>query len=290
MKSDSNHRIYDEMKTELQQLEQRLEQLKARMEEANPTPPRARFRMGARLVALRGLAAVGCVALLISLLAAGASQSLTIDPSGVVKVGALQLDGKDLGQTLSGLRQDVDSKLPLAGGTLASDLTVGGKIAAGNSDIYFTRTDHNHSAAGNKDGNAAIENAKDYDGLMILGRQSTAARARVVRLWDVVGIGGSANQGPQSQLDVKGEIRGKPWYTSTYSVDWNAGGRDVKMTRTDHSVCFLTGIRGGWAGGGEQVWIEAGSDNYWHLKVNQGSAGRDLLGLAICIGAPDSSW
>lgn len=290
MKDGSNDRIDEQMRTELRELERRLAELKARMAEVAPARTRARGRVGARLVALRGLAAVGCAALLVAVLAAGAqNQSLTIDPNGVVKVSALQLAGTDLSQTLAALRQDVNSKLPLAGGTLTSDLTVNGKLNAGNSDIYFTKTDHNHSALGNGVGNAAIENAQDYSGLMILGRAG-ADKTRIVRMWDRVGISGNTTQLPQSQLDVKGEIRGKPWYSDSFSVDWNANRRSVKMTRTDRTVCFLTGIRGGFAGFGEQVWIEAGSDTYWYLKVNQGGGGRDIIGWATCVGAPDSSW
>ena len=288
MKNESNDRINQEMRAELHELEHRLSELKARMGDASPQA-RPRRRIQARLVALRGLAAIGCVALVIATLAA--AQSLTVDPNGVVKVNALQLAGQDLAQILSGLRQDVNSKLPLAGGNLTGDLTVNGKLNAGNSDIYFTKTDHNHSGLGNQPGFAAIEDAKDYDALMILGRQSTAYNPRVVRMWDLVGIGGGGSQVPQVPLDVKGEIRGKVWNSSTFTVDWNNPlRRDVPMTRVDHSVCFLTLIRGGWAGGGEQIWIEANGDGRWHLKVIQGGAGRDLLGQAICIGAPDESW
>jgi hypothetical protein len=285
MNDRSENPACHEMRAELEQLERRISELKARMEHAFP-PPRPHGRIRVRLLALRGLAAVGLVALVIAALAA--SQSLTVDPNGVVKVNALQLAGQDLAQTLSGLRQDVNSKLPLAGGTLGGDLTVNGALREGNSDIYFTKTDHNHSGLGNQPGNAAIENGKDYDALMILGRQSTTYNTRIVRMWDRVGIGGGPP--PQAPLDVKGEIRGKPWNSTTYTVDWNANQRDVTMTKSDHSVCFLTLIRGKFSGFGEQIWIEANSDGRWHLKVNQGSAGGDLLGQAVCIGAPDESW
>jgi hypothetical protein len=287
MNDGSDKRAYREMRTELQELEHRLSELKARLGDALPQA-RPRGRIRARLVAFRGLAAIGCVALVIATLAA--SQSLTVDPSGVVKVGALQLAGQDLAQTLSGLRQDVNSKLPLAGGTLGGGLTVNGMLNEGNSDIYFTKTDHNHSGLGNKDGNAAIENARDYNGLMILGRQTSPNNTRIVRMWDRVGIGGGSSAMPQVPLDVKGEIRGRLWSSGPFVVDWNANQRDVAMTLADHSVCFLIMIRGGFAGFGEQIWIEANSDRRWHLKVNQGGAGHDLMGQAVCIGAPDDSW
>ena len=69
-------------------------------------------------------------------------------------------------------------------------LDVIGGIFAGNSDIYFTKTDHVHSGIGNPAGYAAIENAQDYDSLMILGRAGTA-NGRKVRLWDYLQVNGT---------------------------------------------------------------------------------------------------
>jgi hypothetical protein len=64
-------------------------------------------------------------------------------------------------------------------------LDVAGAIYAGGSDIYFTETDHKHSAIGNQPGWAAIENARDYNALMILGRSTGAGPApRRVAVWD----------------------------------------------------------------------------------------------------------
>jgi len=76
-------------------------------------------------------------------------------------------------------------------------LDVGGDIRAGNSDIYFTRTDHNHTGIGNTSGFAAIENAADFDSLMILGRAGTS-RGRNVRLWDYLQVNGG--------MDVAGPV------------------------------------------------------------------------------------
>jgi hypothetical protein len=73
-------------------------------------------------------------------------------------------------------------------------LDVMGDIRAGNSDIYFTRTDHNHTAIGNTAGFAAIENAANFGALMILGRTvSTTPLRRVVRLWDFLEVNGDLN-------------------------------------------------------------------------------------------------
>jgi len=69
-------------------------------------------------------------------------------------------------------------------------LDVKGSIYAGNSDIYFTKTDHDHTGIGNTAGYAAIENAKNYDALMILGRAGTALGRRV-RLWDHLEVVGT---------------------------------------------------------------------------------------------------
>jgi H-type lectin domain/Family of unknown function (DUF6519) len=82
-------------------------------------------------------------------------------------------------------------------------LDVAGGIYAGNSDLYFTRTDHNHSAIGNTKGYAAIENAKDHNALMILGRAGEA-KGRTVRLWDYLEVNGA--------LDVTGTTYSKGGY------------------------------------------------------------------------------
>jgi hypothetical protein len=91
-----------------------------------------------------------------------------------------------------------------------------GAIYAGNSDLYFTKTDHVHTGIGNSKGYAAIENAKNYDALMILGRAGTS-KGRYVRLWDYLQVNGhmdiTGNVGigttnPQdNKLDVNGTIR-----------------------------------------------------------------------------------
>jgi hypothetical protein len=76
-------------------------------------------------------------------------------------------------------------------------LDVSGDIRAGNSDIYFTKTNHNHTGIGNTTGYAAIENAADYGALMILGRAGTS-RGRYVRLWDYLQVNG--------RMDVTGNV------------------------------------------------------------------------------------
>ena len=82
-------------------------------------------------------------------------------------------------------------------------LDVLGDIRAGNSDIYFTKTDHKHTGIGNTDGYAAIENAEDFGALMILGRAGTP-EGRKVRLWDYLQVDGDLQV--EKNLVVKGTL------------------------------------------------------------------------------------
>jgi len=73
----------------------------------------------------------------------------------------------------------------------------------GNSDLYFTKTDHSHSGYGNTAGYAAIENASDYSALMILGRAGTLV-GRNVALYDCLTVHGVFNN--LSDVSVKKDI------------------------------------------------------------------------------------
>lgn len=72
-------------------------------------------------------------------------------------------------------------------------LEVNGAIYANGSDLYFTETDHNHTGIGNAPGFAAIENARNYNALMLLGRNVGTAQAvkRHVEVWDYLKVNGT---------------------------------------------------------------------------------------------------
>ncbi|MEH1792459.1 tail fiber domain-containing protein [Nostoc sp.] len=107
-------------------------------------------------------------------------------------------------------------------------LDVRGDIRAGNSDIYFTKTDHNHTGGiGNTKGFAAIENASNFDALMILGRAGTP-KGRTVKLWDYLQVNGG--------MDVTGNVgigtQSPEALLHVFSPDPTFGG-NVKLFPTD---------------------------------------------------------
>jgi hypothetical protein len=272
---------YRELKAELQILQGRMNELNDRLNGITSAPSSAPKRRFAKLPAFRWQLAIGFVVLAAAV--AQTSDPITIGPDGRVRMGK----SLDVAETVKAKSFVGDG----AGLTVNGDSitqTVAGKfksaIDAGNSDIYFTKTNHDHSSLGNTQGNAALENASNYNSLMVLGRATT--NGRVVRMWDRVGIGGNGASTVATPLDVKGEIRGLPWRSADFA--WNQNSKTpTKMTRTDRSVCFLTAVTGYFLGGGEQVQIVA-SNNYWYLQGK--SQTKDVGAVARCIGAPDDSW
>ena len=112
-----------------------------------------------------------------------------------------------------------------------------GSLYAGNSDIYFTKTDHNHTGIGNTKGYAAIENAKNYDALMILGRAGTN-KGRYVRLWDYLQVNGS--------MDVTGDVKARRIETTGDVVIHNpAHGTNLQLRGNgQHAYCHTN--KGAW--------------------------------------------
>jgi hypothetical protein len=105
-------------------------------------------------------------------------------------------------------------------------LDVRGDIRAGNSDIYFTKTDHKYTAIGDTKGYAAIENGANFDALMILGRAGTP-KGRNVKLWDYLQVNGS--------MDVTGKLgigtQNPEALLHVYSPDQTFGG-NIKLFPT----------------------------------------------------------
>lgn len=298
---------YADLKREVDALRKKIEE----MESGNVRPKiTARSKLWARLSRRSALAltAVIVVALLaiLGLAAENKPSALFIDQNG--KVGINQLKPE---KTLD-VNGDAVFRQPVTvdaltvtnntqfGGTITGadglkvtgNTKISGQLNLGNSDLYFTKTDHDHSGAGNELGFAALENASNYKSLMVLGRMiedSTKNKSRDITMWDRVAIGKSD---PQTPLDVKGEIRGKPWFSQEY--EWTQGQAAVKMTRVDRTVCFLTLVSGLFYGQGEVVEIipqnQGGTDpKYWLLTGK--SAQRDVRAKARCIGVPDDeAW
>jgi hypothetical protein len=194
---------------------------------------------------------------------------------------ALDVRGKVMAESLDVTGAITGTSLDVKTGKIT-----GGTVEAGNSDMYFTKIDHTYQGTGNKPGNAAIENAQNYHGLMILGRQegTDTNYNRVVRVWDRLGIGGGVDSSVLAPLDVKGEIRGNLWHSDEFS--WTVGSVATKMTRTDRSVCFLTRVSGWFNGSAEIVEITE-ANGYWMLSGHNTLSGTSK---ARCIGAPDNSW
>ncbi|HEY9605870.1 MAG TPA: hypothetical protein V6C85_29965 [Allocoleopsis sp.] len=151
--------------------------------------------------------------LTIQTISSGTPPTNTLQVNGRVKATAFEgngatLDGvvKKVGDTITG-PLTVQNNLTVTGnvgiGTTEPQgkLDVRGAIHAGNSDIYFTKTDHNHTGIGNTIGFAAIENVASYGALMILGRSTPPSGRRIVKLWDYLQVNGD--------LDVTGNINGK---------------------------------------------------------------------------------
>lgn len=125
----------------------------------------------------------------------------------------------------------------------SANVTVNGGLYAGNSDMYFTKTDHSHTGIGNTAGYAAIENAVNYDALMILGRST--GNGRRVKLWDYLEVNGN--------LDVQGTVyardrlridAGDGQYWEIFPEKWDIPDKDLFFQ--------FSGNWSGWVSG----WLE----------------------------------
>lgn len=131
--------------------------------------------------------------------------------------------------TRVGLRVANVDKLTVA----ADGVSVNGSVKVGGSDLYFTETGHTHTGFGNTIGFAAIENASDYEALMILGRsmpQRGGGFSRRVKVWDHLEVNGAlVVKGPTEfvgDLEIRGKhaLRGDdPWLRLNQDKQFTAG-------------------------------------------------------------------
>ncbi len=156
-------------------------------------------------------------------------------------------------------------------------LDVQGAIAAGNSDIYFTNTTHNHTGIGNTAGYAAIENATNYNTLMILGRSGGIGGGRSVSIWDRLDVNGNLNvsgnvgvgaASPDAKLFVNG------------ANNWTRIGYSGYGLYTNGAVAAYPNDGGYWAGdfraaGSYGMFVQNSSGyyselaySYWGLYTN----------------------
>lgn len=191
-------------------------------------------------------------------------------------------------------------------------LDVRGDIRAGNSDLYFTKTDHAHTGIGNTAGWAAIENAADYNALMILGRAGTS-KGRNVRLWDYLQVNGSMDitgnlgvginapshrfhvlapdavglfesSGTQAYLrlstreglDNRVEITNRPGGRLTL---WTAGGGDAFSIARDGQIFLGNNKSGPFVRLNDDVWLSDPQNGTIHVRNGNNSNWGQLVGI-----------
>lgn len=73
---------------------------------------------------------------------------------------------------------------------------------------------------------------------------------------------------------------GDPVPVTYRAYEWEHGQPPVRMIRADEGICFLTAVRGHFAGGGEEVRVYIGDDGYWYLG---GNAGQNIWAKAMSV-------
>ena len=148
-------------------------------------------------------------------------------------------------------------------------LDVMGAIRAGNSDIYFTETNHNHSGIGNATGYAAIENAANYGALMILGRNTATSPNinRVVKLWDYLQVNG--------RLEVTGSIISPMWKV-TQVFERRSGPLPISQSFLSSGgtlIVFFSGTAFRGSGGLFSITVTVDTVSNWvDLYTNEGNS------------------
>lgn len=159
--------------------------------------------------------------------------------------------------------QSADNSLTIGrdmGWGAISAVVVGGALRAGNSDLYFTKIDHDHTGFGNTAGYAAIENTRNYDALMLLGRANAqhpmkpGIKTRVVKLWDFLEVNGD--------MRVTGQINSS-MFKATTLMSSRAGALPLSTVFASSGGTLLvfasgTGFR---SGGGGTIGMMVRIDN-----------------------------
>lgn len=159
----------------------------------------------------------------------------------------------------------------------AAKLDVNGKAVVRGSDFVLGTEDSR--PIGNKKGQRALVHANpsaataDKDDSLILNYEGDFEGGTEI----------------QSDLRVKGEIKGKLWYSQTYWWEAKNGGR-IKLMHSSKGFCSFTVIRGKFEGWQEAVSLTVdGTDGYWYLSGSSGISGPDkgYIGAeARCTGMP----
>jgi hypothetical protein len=317
MKTLSEVPDYSVLKREVQALRKRLEDLESGRMHPKPAGRATRWRRLAAKPALALTAVMGAVLALGVLSAQNKQDPLFIDQNGYVGINQtkpeqpLDVNGNALlrGNAVVGGDLNLGNSVLYFTNTdhrASATALQGGVAAIENSkdraalEIFGratpTRTRvvaiSDRLGIGTSFPNETLEvggNAVVSGGLTVSKIQGIVYQeGRYVSMWDRVGIGKLTAEAP---LDVKGEIRGKPWISQEYvwkQKDYEKStGEPTKMTREDHSVCFLTFVSGYFLGEGEAAEIKA-VGGYWFLTGKSGT--RHVQAKARCIGAPDYSW
>lgn len=252
---------YAQLREQIDLLRKEIEELKA---DRSSKPSSARWRRFAGRHSWAWLRITTIVLLALSLLGAqNKPDALFIDSKGYVGINKtnpeapLDVNGDALfrGQLSVGKNLQVSGDEQISGRLqargvipgippLEQAITPNSGVVIGNSDIYFTNTQHSHTGQGNQQGFAAIENAQNYGALMILGR-TVPNVARIIGMWDRVGI---AKGDPETALDVNGNaivrsdltVRGNSSISGNSSVSANLtiGGRvDLGIYQKQSTSC-----------------------------------------------------
>lgn len=191
--------------------------------------------------------------------------SNTLDQANAANYALLQsTGGGDVGATYVNSPRSVSLRLSNADQLVITPgvAQLEGALRLANSDLYFTETNHNHTGFGNTVGFAAIENAANYGGLMILGRsiaQTGGGLMRVVKLWDRLEVNGALDVNGSTNFDGDVAIRGKHAFRG--SDPWLRLNQDGAFPAGTHTPGLFAPMS--LNVGGMNGWGNPGPNNAW---------------------------